>query len=343
MVDDARPKTRVTVVTGFLGVGKTSAIRDAFRELRPEAERWAVLVNEFGAVGLDGAVLADAGEVREVRGGCICCTSGPQFRANLVRLLRDLRPDRLLIEPSGLAHPATILDMLRSPGIRESVTVCATVTLVDLRRVREPRIRSSDVWNDQIAVADVLIGTRAHLASPADLDAFDALASGLWPPKKVISVRDGSTLDADPPDPADAWLDLAPSPAREVPIRATHPAEAPAISVHGGVLRATVTGAATSCGWIFPAEWVFDRDRLVAVLQSLAQPSALLPEGILRAKAIFRCNDGWLLFQVEPERVRVSRSGHRADSRFELLTPPRPVDWDAIESAIHTARLETPR
>ncbi|CAG8869229.1 Zinc-binding GTPase YeiR [Pseudomonas fluorescens] len=106
------------VIAGPLGAGKTSLIRHLLAQ-RPEGERWAVLVNEFGQIGLDAALLscdADGITISEVAGGCLCCVNGVPFQVGLGRLLRKARPDRLLIEPSGLGHPAELIMQLgRSP------------------------------------------------------------------------------------------------------------------------------------------------------------------------------------------------------------------------------------
>ena len=79
------------LISGFLGVGKTTAIRHLLAN-KPANERWAVLVNEFGEIGIDGATLAsdDGVDIREVAGGCVCCTSGPMLRVALTRLLRQI-------------------------------------------------------------------------------------------------------------------------------------------------------------------------------------------------------------------------------------------------------------
>lgn len=90
---------------GFLGVGKTTAILDLFKQ-KPKNENWAVLVNEFGKIGIDGAIYSAAGiTVKEVAGGCLCCAVGLPFQVSVNRLLKEVRPDRLLIEPTGLGHP----------------------------------------------------------------------------------------------------------------------------------------------------------------------------------------------------------------------------------------------
>ena len=102
------------VIAGPLGAGKTSLIRQLMAQ-RPEGERWAVLINEFGQIGLDAALLtsdADGIALGEVAGGCLCCVNGAPFQIGLGRLLRKAKPDRLFIEPSGLGHPAQLLKQL---------------------------------------------------------------------------------------------------------------------------------------------------------------------------------------------------------------------------------------
>ncbi|MHC8317010.1 CobW family GTP-binding protein [Pseudomonas sp. LB3P31] len=102
------------VIAGPLGAGKTSLIKHLLAQ-RPAAERWAVLINEFGQIGLDAALLtqdADGIALGEVAGGCLCCVNGAPFQIGLGRLLRKARPDRLFIEPSGLGHPAQLLRQL---------------------------------------------------------------------------------------------------------------------------------------------------------------------------------------------------------------------------------------
>jgi len=102
------------VIAGPLGAGKTSLIHQ-FMAQRPESERWAVLINEFGQIGLDAALLtsdADGIALGEVAGGCLCCVNGAPFQIGLGRLLRKAKPDRLFIEPSGLGHPAQLLKQL---------------------------------------------------------------------------------------------------------------------------------------------------------------------------------------------------------------------------------------
>ncbi|WP_033876249.1 CobW-like GTP-binding protein, partial [Pseudomonas aeruginosa] len=105
------------LIGGPLGAGKTSLIRSLLAQ-KPAGERWAVLVNEFGEIGLDAALLAtdvDGVAIGEVAGGCLCCVNGVPFQVGLGRLLRRARPDRLFIEPSGLGHPQALWKQLQAP------------------------------------------------------------------------------------------------------------------------------------------------------------------------------------------------------------------------------------
>ncbi|WP_304438858.1 GTP-binding protein, partial [Oleiphilus sp. HI0086] len=95
------------IITGFLGVGKTSAILNLLKQ-KPDNERWAVLVNEFGEIGVDGSLFQGQSSqeqgvfIKEVPGGCMCCASGLPMQIALNQLLSRAKPDRLLIEPTGL-------------------------------------------------------------------------------------------------------------------------------------------------------------------------------------------------------------------------------------------------
>lgn len=368
----------VTLISGALGVGKTTAIRGLFAH-RPEGERWAVLVNEFGEVGIDGAVLESGGlSVREVPGGCICCSAGLSMRAALVRLLREIRPDRLIIEPTGLAHPASVLDQLRSPGLREAVSLRATITLVDPRRFTsaDPSRWGTetpgwsrplghggfdpgreDAWHDQVVAADVLVANRCDLADAATVEAFRQGADQLFPPPLVVATTTFGALDP-------AWLHLDPSPERtdrraHVHDRPAHvaigadpsdDAEAPSGprlvpeeegSTEEGRRHPAEAGAYATCGWIFPPSVAFHRRRLELALQTLVRPGDALPAGVERLKGIFRTPRVWLKVDATSDEIRWEALNYRRDSRVEIIAAAEPPpDWDAVEAALRAARFD---
>lgn len=327
--------TPTTLVTGALGVGKTTAILHLLSS-QPADARWAVLVNEFGEVGIDGGHLERDGlSVRELPGGCICCTAGVAMRVALVRILREIQPNRLLIEPTGLAHPASVIDTLRSPGLRESVDLRATLTLVDPRHLADPRSRDNPAWLDQIAAGDVLVATKTDLCTPAELQAFNRFAHARWPPPGHVAHVEHGQLDP-------AWLDLDPAalPARPTSEHAHHHLDDDAVPIDApDGATAHRRADVETCGWIWPVDVRFDRHRLRETLQRLVRPCPELPAGALRVKGLFHTGQGWQLVQADPDVVRFSPSGWRRDSRLEVIAPTTPApDWHGIDTALNEAQ-----
>ena len=188
----------VNLIAGTLGVGKTTTI-NYLLENRPVGEKWAVLVNEYGLVGLDAALMDAAGDegsedsiqVREVAGGCICCSAGLMFEVSLAILLKE-KPDRLLIEPTGLAAVSGILNTLDRDGFKEKVDIRSIICLMDPARFEEDVMKPEVI--DQIESSDVLLASRADLASAEDLKAFNEWGEALFPPKRHIGTIEQGQL-----------------------------------------------------------------------------------------------------------------------------------------------------
>ena len=138
MIGDRIP---TTIVTGFLGAGKTTLIRNLIAQAR--GRRIAIIVNEFGDMGFDGSLLADCGDddcrpdqIVELTNGCICCTVADEFVPTMEALLaRDPAPDHIVIETSGLALPQPLVRAFSWPTVRHRVTVDGVVTVVDAAAV----------------------------------------------------------------------------------------------------------------------------------------------------------------------------------------------------------------
>ncbi len=166
------------VITGFLGVGKTSAILHLLRE-KPANERWAVLVNEFGEIGVDGSLFegnhrSEQGVfIREVPGGCMCCSAGLPMQIALNQLLLRAKPDRLLIEPTGLGHPVEVLQTLSGQHYRDILDLQKVLTLVDARKLSDERYTKHQIFNQQISIADVVVGNKLDLYQSEDKPALE--------------------------------------------------------------------------------------------------------------------------------------------------------------------------
>ncbi|CUH66210.1 Putative metal chaperone YciC [Thalassovita gelatinovora] len=194
-------KIPVTVVTGFLGAGKTTLIRHMLSHA--QGKRIALIINEFGDLGVDGDILKGCGDetcsaddIVELSNGCICCTVAEDFIPTLQTLLdRDQAPDHIVIETSGLALPQPLVRAFNWPEISTRVTVDGVVTVVDGKAVTEGRFAHdiaavdaqraqdenldhetplSDLFEDQIACADMIVVNKSDLLSEDEIAALTA-------------------------------------------------------------------------------------------------------------------------------------------------------------------------
>ena len=215
-------KIPVTVISGFLGAGKTTLVRHLLQN--NQGRRIAVLVNEFGEVGIDGDLLrscqiCDESEspesnIVELTNGCLCCTVQEEFYPTMQELLkRRDKIDCLLIETSGLALPKPLIQAFRWPAIRNSATVDGVVTVVDCHALGSGNLvgdlaalesqRQADesldhetpieeLFEDQLACADLVLLTKTDLVEPETLDKITTwLKQELQPGVKIVTVKDG--------------------------------------------------------------------------------------------------------------------------------------------------------
>ncbi|WP_051278944.1 CobW family GTP-binding protein [Chitinilyticum aquatile] len=347
-MSDALPRVPVNLVTGFLGVGKTTALMHLLAG-KPAGEYWAVVVNEFGEVGIDGATLstgADELRVAEVPGGCICCTTSPMLRVSLTRLLRERRPDRLLIEPSGLGHPAGIVDLLRDPMLAKAFELRGVITLLDPAHVGDARYTGHETWRDQLQLADVVVLNKCDRADIAQIDAARALLAGLYPPKLAQCETSQGRFDA-------ALLDIELYPERwpEVALpassqhrtiaprqRRSQPESGPEVVASWPVQKMQSSLGSHSCGWIFPAECQFFSGALASLFESLSESAVLGLAGLSRAKGVFQTERDWYRFDWVDGYPGVQVSAYRRDSRCELIVDAEKApDWGAFEAALLAA------
>jgi cobalamin biosynthesis protein CobW len=215
-------KIPVTVITGFLGSGKTTLIRHLMAN--PQGKRLAVLVNEFGSVGVDGDILKSCADescpaenIVELANGCICCTVADDFIPTIEALMAlPVRPDHILIETSGLALPKPLLKAFDWPAIRSKITVDGVIALADAEAVAAGRFAPdvaavdaqrladdsidhetplSEVFEDQISCADIVLLSKADLAGKAGLVAARKVIEAEAPRKLPILEMEEGRID----------------------------------------------------------------------------------------------------------------------------------------------------
>jgi cobalamin biosynthesis protein CobW len=212
-------KIPVTVITGFLGAGKTTLIRHLMQN--PQGKRLAILVNEFGTVGVDGDILKSCADencpvenIVELANGCICCTVADDFIPTIEQLMAmPQRPDHILIETSGLALPKPLLKAFDWPAIRSRITVDGVIALADAEAVAAGRFAPdveaveaqraadasldhetplSEVFEDQILCADLILLSKADLAGEAGVaQAREVIAAEMNRPVPMLPMTDG--------------------------------------------------------------------------------------------------------------------------------------------------------
>ncbi|WP_071674142.1 cobalamin biosynthesis protein CobW [Nioella nitratireducens] len=212
-------KIPVTVITGFLGAGKTTLIRHLMQN--PQGKRLAVLVNEFGTAGVDGDILKSCSDdncpaenIVELANGCICCTVADDFIPTIEALMAlPETPDHILIETSGLALPKPLLKAFDWPAIRSRITVDGVIALADAEAVAAGRFASDvdavqaqreaddsldhdtplgEVFEDQISCADIILLSKADLAGEDGLAKARAVIEAEMPrPVSILPMTEG--------------------------------------------------------------------------------------------------------------------------------------------------------
>ncbi len=357
------PPFPVHVLTGPLGVGKTTAIAHLLGT-KDEEERWAVILNEFTETGIDALTLAAAArgayDVRLVPGGCLCCVSELDFTRTLVQLVHEQRPVRLLVEPSGIGHPAAIAEELLQHEARGHLQLAGIICLLDgLRAERlwkewqatleaeaagtSPPERS--VERDQFEVADVVVLSKADVATPAQCAAFEALAAAAYPPKRWVGEMTHGELPAEALLPRGAVsrpaLFLPARPTLHAAAKHEHGGRDEAVALHwptageGEVVRRiTRRLGRVGVSWVFPAAWVFARLPLLRFLEKNAVGSAgavatelddvaAASGRVERAKGVVRTGPyAWWSLQSFAGGVGAQESQWRLDSRLEVMFLP---------------------
>jgi cobalamin biosynthesis protein CobW len=312
-------KVPVTIVTGFLGAGKTTLVRHAIENA--EGRRLALIVNEFGDVGVDGSILRSCGiencpeeNIVELTNGCLCCTVADDFVPTLEALLsREPAPEHIIIETSGLALPKPLVKAFEWPDIRNRVTVDGVVTVVDGPAVKAGRFaddpeqvaaqRAADpsvdhenpleeVYEDQLLCADLVVLNKSDLLSDDEVQSIsDEIKNSVPRAIKIVATREGKV-------PANVLLGLSAAAEDDLAARPSH---------HDN-----------------EAEHDHDDfETFIVEVPEVASPDDLAA----RAKAIADAHDvlrvkGYAAIGGKPMRLLLQGVGQRVDTRYERAWHP---------------------
>lgn len=373
-----------TLVTGFLGAGKTTVINQLLA-IKPTDERWALLINEFGRIGIDGALLASSQDdttekssiaIREVSGGCICCTSQLPLQIAISRLLSEHHPQRLLIEPTGLAHPRELIHQLSAPHWQTALKMQAVITVLSGVQWQQEKYRNHDGFQAHVRDADVLVINRYAQLSDSDRQALqtwiatlNSRVSLIWAtpiqttPDNVHSLSaylsELSTQLTEPSHviakqrtvniayPQRSSVNLQPLNGALSPTSLSNSVQADdndqAINIELPYRYHETQQDMLLAGWRLPAEYVLRADELQEWLLKLPIWQ--------RIKGVVHTSDGWLQINFTPDSLTTSTVGTQVDSRLEIILqldenmdnqanvidePASVIDWEVYDRELMT-------
>jgi G3E family GTPase len=329
-------KIIVNIIMGFLGVGKTTSILNILNK-KPTHEKWAVLVNEFGEVGIDGAIIsAESGMViSEVPGGCLCCVSGIPFQVALENLITQQKLDRILIEPTGLGHPKNLIRTLTSKKYQQHIELRAAICLLDPRQLEDPRYQQHETFNDQCYLADVLVANKTDTCNEQDKENFYQFAQSIQPVKAALGwVKQGEfnldfldiESDQNRPGKSSQHAHHHSSTSKEKIIQL--------VSLESGQDYQAFENQGMgyySLGWLLAEDQVFDHHALTEWLTQLK---------VERFKGLLITNQGTRVMNVKNQILTEMPTRKLQQSRIEIIHN-QPLDKDILEKALLNCLLES--
>ncbi|RYY78340.1 MAG: GTP-binding protein [Moraxellaceae bacterium] len=349
------------IITGFLGAGKTTLLNGLLAQ-KPADETWAVLINEFGKIGVDQALIRqqDGIAIKEVIGGCLCCTSQLPMQVALSRLLQQTRPDRLFIEPTGLAHADQLIAQLSQTHWQTSLQLQAVVCVISAAMLLDQRYRQHSTLISQLEVSDILVISHAGEMQAAHEQAMQQLIAQYPKFKQQIyrvdqrrteqgrleqGLDERGRLDFKQIDyrPANKVRQRQPllTPLPNLP--ANRPRQARLIGQTAEANPENLTppfhyveqalGHAVA-GWCFPATWQFEQKALIECL--------LTASNWLRIKGVMHTDQGWIAINFTPTQLNYHSHDGFGDNRLEIIVstknesekPENFPDWQAFEQKL---------
>lgn len=336
----------IQVISGFLGAGKTTLLQQLLAH-KPAGARWAVIINEFGQIGLDAALLnaePEAGYcVRELAGGCVCCSSRLPLEVTLGRLIREQRPQRIWIEPTGLADPAALLELFAEPRWRSVLVLHSWLTVVDGSQLMDERLNAHPLFWAQLQAADTVWLSHQAQMQPQHWARWQQLKTRLDPPQSASSTEAA---------PARRWLDEPVTPMglsqmiAGPPRQSVQPRPQPLLTLHPrpDSLSRSVDPPTRelpwhyqqqalgrhSAGWQLPPQWQFDHDRLLVWVLGL--------KGWERLKGVLHTNRGWLALNMTPASLGVTAHSGHEDNRLEIIAD-HALAWAELERGLLACRV----
>jgi len=319
------------LITGLLGSGKTTTLKQLLRQ-KPAHERWGVIINEFGEVDIDAATLQSQESndaVLSVSGGCVCCSAQQGLTQAINQLLAESTQNpisRLFIEPTGLGHPAKIIDTLTQSSFVSPLSLQPILCVITPQQLTPSRWQKSAVMRDLVTLSDIILLNKTDLSSVDEQHIALELLHNVYPPKiEVKPTQQGRILLAE-------LLSSKQNQDTKGPSRFTILSSSKGLALHQkqttqtsqivdsslpGISQCLVQIAPDSSnlatiGWIFHAKIQFNRVKLKLFFAAMAPI-------LSRGKGLLKTGNEWQLVNWSDEGLSFEDIAWRQDSRLELL------------------------
>lgn len=341
-------KIAVNLISGQLGSGKTTLIRHLISQ-KPQQETWALLVNEFGAIGIDGAILEKNAhlQIKQLAGGCICCTAQDDLYQAILAFTGNTQIDRLLIEPTGLSEPDTLVDIFLAPELKQHFRLESLMSVFDVSNTEVMQLKNMAILQSLLTMSDIIILNKSDLATTSQIENIKQFCDQLYPPKTAVLVSQNAQIplkliehshfqhSAFKPEKTSGHTGL--SSQTSMPLKSTlpfSPSKLPNL-----IERAYQQQLETqSIGWVFNSDTTFNWTKLQSLFESLMTSTFFSDhhKGVLRAKGIFKVAEtSRMLFQLSLSGTSRELIAYRKDSRLEvLISNTSSFQFESFETAL---------
>lgn len=294
-------KIPLHIISGFLGVGKTTTIIQLLKQA-PSNEYIATVINEYGDIGIDGTILASETQslaIKEIPGGCICCSSGELLVETLETLIQELKPTRLIIEPSGIARPSDIQVIIENSPLKNTFDIHPMITLIDPELYQDENMKDDFIYEDQLESSDIIGITKTDLNSDEIIQRIINYFSASIPPKLgIFPIKFGklpfSVLNLN-------WNSTYEFSRNETTDDHHHHLETTPYKGFGYIL----------------GDGIFSLHKLTDVFHSILSENKMM-----RMKGIFRTDEGLFLLELTLKRFHQKKYDYRNENRVDMILKP---------------------
>ncbi len=327
-------KIPTNVIMGYLGVGKTTTIKNLLKT-KAQNENWAVIVNEFGTVSIDNFTIENSEAsniiIKDIQGGCICCTAAGYFDQALQQLSEIKNIDRILIEPTGIGYLTGLEESLKNNPL---IDIQSNICLVDPKQLKIPGINKIKLFTAQLTFADIIIANKTDLASKEEMNFFWDWIEKQTAKKIYVGTMVNGELSP-------GVLKLA----NKKKEKLNSESKLTDFHIHTGnttsekeIIEQAVADKKSplkfsnkldklKCdGWIFSKDDVFDKFKLIELLNQIKNTE--------RFKGIFQTSEAWILINGTNRITSIENIKKQNDSRFEIIHHIKKGFSTSIESEL---------